>query len=54
MLEQNFNYFIKYKYYNRAYNLLLNKIIKVFIKRGNKNKALKFLFNLKYILKKKY
>jgi len=52
MLEQSFNTFIKYKYYNRAYNLLLNKIIKVFIKRGNKNKALKFLFNLKYILKK--
>src|SRR5690242_2982796 len=52
MIKYNYKYYLKYKYYNNNYNLLLNKLIKVFLKKGNKLKGLNFLFNLKYILKK--
>jgi len=52
MINTRFKYYIKFKYYNKIYHLLLNKIIKVFLKKGNKLKGQKFLYNLKYILKK--
>jgi len=52
MIKLNYKYYLKLKYYNKIYNLLLNKLIKRFFKKGYKDKGLKFLFNLKYLLKK--
>jgi len=51
MQTLNFKQYIKYKYYNKIYFNLLNKLINAFIKRGNKYRGLKFLFLLKYLIK---
>src|SRR6266436_6570720 len=52
MLKNTFKYFIINKYNYKIFNLFKSKLIKVFLKKGNKFKSIKFLYDLKYILKK--
>lgn len=45
--------YLKKKFYSNIYNIYINKLISQFLKRGNKERSIKLLFKLKYIIKNK-
>ena len=45
--------YINKNYYSNIYNIYINKLLCQFLKRGNKERSIKLLFKLKYIIKKK-
>jgi len=53
MSKQLYKDYMNKKYYSNLYSLFLIKLIGQFLKKGNKEKALKLLFELKYIIKQK-
>src|SRR5436190_5595391 len=53
MSKDIYKNYINKKYYSNIYNIFIAKLISQFLKKGNKDRSIKLLFKLKYIIKKK-